>query len=342
MILGLMIAALGGWLASLADIPLPWMLGSIGATLVAALARLPVTAPRPLTFPMRAVLGVLLGASITPELLSQLSSLGFSLLAVPFYVVCTAAAGLVYFTKVAKMNRPEAFFAALPGGLYTMVAFAEDLGISIRRLGLIHTMRVTLIVLALPFLIEGLLGQDLTRSISGGSSLLDTSFSTLSIMALVALVGWWVSDKTQIPGGVMIIPMLMTAVLQLSGLAKTAVPFELVIIAQVILGAAIGGRFSGLELREIANALLHSCGYVGLALGISAITASVLTLLTPVSLWAGIIAFAPGGLAEMSLVALGLGINVGFVVTIHISRILVVVLAGPAIYRLLERKLQEE
>ena len=43
----------------------------------------------------------------------------------------------------------------------------------------------------------------------------------------------------------------------------------------------------------------------------------------------------------MSLVALGLGVNVGFVVTIHISRILVVVLTGPLIYRLLERKLQE-
>ena len=31
MILGLMIAALGGWLASLVGIPLPWMLGAIGA-----------------------------------------------------------------------------------------------------------------------------------------------------------------------------------------------------------------------------------------------------------------------------------------------------------------------
>ena len=37
MILGLLIAAIGGWLASLAGIPLPWMLGAIGATLIAAL-----------------------------------------------------------------------------------------------------------------------------------------------------------------------------------------------------------------------------------------------------------------------------------------------------------------
>ncbi len=341
MILGLLIAAIGGWLASLAGIPLPWMLGAIGATLIAALARLPVAAPRPLTSPMRAILGVLLGASITPELLAQLSALGFSLLAVPIYVAFTAGVGLLYFIKVAKMNRPEAFFAALPGGLYTMVTFAEDLGISIRRLGLIHTMRVTLIVLVLPFLIEGLLGQDLTGAATSSSTLFEMSPPTLLVMAAIALVGWWLAEKTKVPGGIMIIPMLITAVLQLSGLTTASVPNELIIVAQVVLGAAIGGRFRGLELHEIANALLHSCGYIALALAITTITALGLTHLTPISLWAGIIAFAPGGLAEMSLVALGLGVNVGFVVTIHISRILVVVLTGPLIYRLLERKLQE-
>ncbi len=342
MILGITVAALGGWLASLAGIPLPWMLGAIGATLVAALARLPVDSPRLLTMPMRAILGVLLGASITPELLAELSALGYSLLAVPVYVALTAGMGLIYFTKVAKMKRSEAFFAALPGGLYTMVTFAEDLGISIRRLGLIHTMRVTLIVLVLPFLIEGLLGAELSRVVETGNSILKTPPTTLAIMAALAAAGWWLAEKTKVPGGIMIIPMLMTAILQLGGLTSAAVPTELVIIAQVVLGAAIGGRFSGLEVREITNALLHSCGYIGLALLITALTATALANLTPISLWAGIIAFAPGGLAEMSLVALGLGLNVGFVVTIHISRILVVVLTGPFVYRALENRLKED
>ncbi|MEM1200012.1 MAG: AbrB family transcriptional regulator [Pseudomonadota bacterium] len=341
MILSLIIAAVGGWLASLAGIPLPWMLGAIGATLVAALARLPVASPRPLTMPMRAVLGVLLGAAITPELLAELSALGFALLAVPFYVIVTAALGLFYFIVVAKMDRSEAFFAALPGGLYTMVTFAEDLGISIRRLGLIHTMRVTLIVLVLPFLIEGLLGQDLTQTVAGGKSLLELALPTLAIMLVIALAGWWLAERTKLPGGIMIIPMLITAALQLGGVTSAAVPTELVIIAQVVLGASIGGRFIDLEMREITNALLHSCGYVALALVVTTVTALVLAASTPISLWAGIIGFAPGGLAEMSLVALGLGLNVGFVVTIHISRILFVVLTGPVVYRLLQGRLQK-
>ncbi len=341
MILALTIAAIGGWLASLAGIPLPWMLGAIGATLIAALARAPVASPRPLTMPLRAVLGVLLGASITPALLAQLSALGFALLAVPLYVVLTAGLGLIYFIAVAKMDRSEAFFAALPGGLYTMVTFAEDLGISIRRLGLIHTMRVTLIVLCLPFLIEGLLGQDLTHTVAGGKSILEMAFSTLCIMLLIALAGWWLAERTKLPGGIMIIPMLITAALQLAGVTSAAVPAELVVVAQVVLGAAIGGRFIDLEMREITNALLHSCGYVALAMTVTTLTALVLAATTPVNLWAGIIAFAPGGLAEMSLVALGLGLNVGFVVTIHISRIMFVVLTGPLVYRLLQSKLQK-
>ena len=38
-LLGLAAATLGGWLASLAGIPLPWMLGAIIATLIGGIGR---------------------------------------------------------------------------------------------------------------------------------------------------------------------------------------------------------------------------------------------------------------------------------------------------------------
>jgi uncharacterized membrane protein AbrB (regulator of aidB expression) len=45
------------------------------------------------------------------------------------------------------------------------------------------------------------------------------------------------------------------------------------------------------------------------------------------------LSLAPGGLTEMSLVALALGIDVAFISSMHIARIAMVLLLAPLIFR---------
>ncbi|HVG81048.1 MAG TPA: AbrB family transcriptional regulator, partial [Methylomirabilota bacterium] len=53
-----------------------------------------------------------------------------------------------------------------------------------------------------------------------------------------------------------------------------------------------------------------------------------------------ILALAPGGLAEMSLVALALHADAAFVSTHHVARITMVVAAAPALHRLMPGRRQ--
>jgi uncharacterized membrane protein AbrB (regulator of aidB expression) len=48
-----------------------------------------------------------------------------------------------------------------------------------------------------------------------------------------------------------------------------------------------------------------------------------------------LLAYAPGGLSEMSLVALATGAEVAFVALHHVVRIVMVILAAPLAFRLL-------
>ena len=48
-----------------------------------------------------------------------------------------------------------------------------------------------------------------------------------------------------------------------------------------------------------------------------------------------VLALAPGGIAEMGLLALALGIDTAFVAAMHIFRIGVIIFAFPPIFRLL-------
>ena len=47
-----------------------------------------------------------------------------------------------------------------------------------------------------------------------------------------------------------------------------------------------------------------------------------------------VLAYSPGGLAEMSLIALSLGIETAFVATHHIVRIGLIVIAAPLVFRI--------
>ncbi len=50
-----------------------------------------------------------------------------------------------------------------------------------------------------------------------------------------------------------------------------------------------------------------------------------------------LLAYAPGGMAEMSLIGLALGANAAFVATHHIARIALVVVAAPMAFKLIAK-----
>src|SRR4051812_49597262 len=65
-IAALMLGAAGGWTFAYLRLPLPWMLGPMTVCTVAALFRAPIAAPAVVRPPMTMVIGVLLGAGVTP------------------------------------------------------------------------------------------------------------------------------------------------------------------------------------------------------------------------------------------------------------------------------------
>lgn len=333
-LLCLAIAFAGGVAMDFAGGPLPYMLGALGATAAAAMAGLPVARPsRPLVVPMRMVIGVMLGSTVTPELLSQLSALGGSLVFVPVYVLLVAVLGTAYYRFIAGFPRNEAFFSALPGGLYTMVAVAEDAGADVRRVSLAHALRVTLVVFAIPVVIRLMFDVDTASRGQGSVWLTELPLRELALLIAAGIVGGFFAVRTNFPGSLIICPMIASALIHATGISKASPPYEAVVAAQVVLGAFIGARFVGETIAAVRTGLVYAFGHVTLMMAISVGLAILLERFVGLPIMTGILAFAPGGLAEMSLVALGLGLDVGIVATLHVGRILVIVMTAPFVYQ---------
>jgi len=82
---------------------------------------------------------------------------------------------------------------------------------------------------------------------------------------------------------------------------------------------------------EVQVALIHATIWAASMLGVAALMALIGSALFDRTFSALLLAMSPGGLPEMTIVTYALGIDVAFVVTCHVCRVLMVLLAGPGI-----------
>lgn len=336
-VLALAVGTLGGWIASLLNLPLAWMIGAMLATTVASLAGAPLAMATPLRTVMVAVLGVMLGSGFTPEILAAAGAWSVSLAAVAFYIAVCAGTGMLYFRKLCGYDPVTAYFAGMPGGLTEMVLVGTALGGDGRVISLVHASRIMLVVLTIPFAFQFLGALDLANRPAAGPGLAELPPLDYLILALAGLVGYIAARALRIPAAAVVGPMLVSAAVHLAGVTAARPPAEIVACAQLAVGTALGARFAGTPLRLIGRTLLASVGITVLLVGITVLFAVLLHATTSLPLGPTVLAFAPGGLAEMSLIAIALGAEAAFVATHHIVRIFLIVVLAPLVFRLLGR-----
>jgi uncharacterized protein len=316
------IGVAGGALFAFLQLPLPWLLGALTATTIASLAGLRMAVPDRLRQPMIALLGMMLGTTFTPErveaALAWLPTLG----ALPVYVLLVGAVIWLYLRRFSGFDGVTTFFAATPGGLSEMVALSAQLGGDQRTVSLIHGTRVLFIVLAIPFL-ASLYQPPPARP---ALDLLGIAWGPLLALAGLGLIGYLVAARVRLPAATFVGPLLGSAVAHGAGLLAVQPPALLMAVAQLVIGASVGVRFCGFGPARLARAMLLGAGATLLMLLITLAFGGALHQLTGQPLALLLLAFIPGGLVEMSLIALGLGADPAFVVTHHATRIFLVVL----------------
>ena len=334
--LSLGLGAGGGAVFFALALPLPWMLGAMTAATAAALAGAPLAVPPQVRNAMIAILGVLLGSQFTLDLFARIADWYVGLSGV---VIATAAmAGMAYvvFRRLGGYDRATAYFASMPGGLSEMMVLGESMGGDGRTISLTHGTRILVAVFLIAFyyrIFEGYEPLGLPVPAGGEATWLD-----LMALAACALAGYPAAKALRVPAAQLVGPLVLSAALHLSGLVSAHPPGELIAAAQVVLGAAIGARFVGMAFRELGRVMLLAALVAVAMVLVAAGAAYGLAGATDLSGSALFLALAPGGLAEMSLIALSFGSAAAFVSTHHVARIMLIVVAGPLVFRLAQAR----
>ncbi len=319
------IGAAGGALFTWLGTPLPWMLGALIFTSGLAIAGMDLYTPPEFRRVMMAVLGVLLGSTFSPNLMDQIGTWPVTLAGMLLYVVAGGGLAMLFFQRVGRFNGPTAFFAAAPGGLSEMMLLGPAMGGDERQITLVHATRIVLVILILPPAFRYAAGYEPPTDLGSGGTIFAMAAYDLVLLVVAGVLGLLVGRRLRLPAPQMTGPMLLSAAIHVGGLTTAKPPYELLAIAQVIIGCGAGARFAGVSWVTLARPLILSMiSTVGLV-GLAALFALVFSWLTGLDFKAILLAYSPGGFAEMNLIALSLGIEVAFVATHHTARIFLVV-----------------
>ncbi|WP_274631225.1 AbrB family transcriptional regulator [Arvimicrobium flavum] len=330
----ILIGAAGGAGAGLAGLPIPFLLGSLIVTAVLALAgvkplgRAAYVPPQLRSLAM-SVIGVSIGGTITPQVAGQITNWAPTLLVLLVFLPVTQAAGYGLF-RLGGIPRAEAWFGSVPGGVIESVQMAEEAGVETRTVMVLQFLRLILSVMAVPLIFMAVTGNAVGSAagvqLPGATD--DAGLPRLAALLALGGLGAWGAGRLGLPAAPMLGPMLLSALAHGFDMPLSHPPGWLIGATQVVIGCALGARFAGIPRSALFRAAGLAVANTALSLSIALMFALGLRPWTDQSLQAVFLAYAPGGLAEMSLVALSLHIEVVFVSIHHLARISLAVMTA--------------
>jgi len=335
----LAIAAAGGAALGLIGIPAGWLSGSILAVAGASLAGRPMLIPTLLMRAIFVLIGISLGAVVTPETLHGMATYPVSIAVLILAMALISVGGAGYLRLIHRWDNVDAYLAAAPGGMSQVLALGAELGGDLRAIAIVQSIRVVVIAVGLPAGLSmlGLVGQAPPR-VTGGLSIgvLDELAILVAASTIVAIIAY----RIRFPGGLLFGAMLTSAVLHGSGLIHAVMPWWAANTAMVAMGAITGSRFANTPLRMLLNFVGAAFGSFAVAVTIAAAFAAVLISVLSLRAAEVMIAFAPGSVDAMMLLALALNLDPVYVGAHHLTRIFFVSLTMPLVARRTARSLK--
>ena len=127
--------------------------------------------------------------------------------------------------------------------------------------------------------------------------------------------------------------MLTSAALHGSGLIHVVMPWWVANTAMIALGAVTGSRFANTPLRLLLHFIGAAFGSFAVAVAIASVFAAGLVGMLSLPVAEVMIAYAPGAVDAMMLLALALHLDPVYVGAHHLTRIFFVSLTMPLIAR---------
>ena len=297
----------GGILLTWLGFPAGLVTGSLLGVASAALAGRPVAMPVPLARAISVLVGISLGAIVSPDTLKGLAAFPLSVAVLAVSTVCMIMGTGAYLRVVHGWDPLSALLGSSPGALAQVMTLSAEYKADMRAIAIVQTMRVVALTVGIP---TGLAWF----GFSAPGNVIMARFATthpqslteLAILVAASTVSALVVWKLRLPGGLMFGSMMASAILHGMGYVSAVLPWWVASAAVIGIGAVTGSRFAGTAPMTLLRFLAAAVGSFTVAMTIASLSVIVLTMLMPIRVSDAVIAFSPGAQDTMMVLALAI------------------------------------
>ncbi len=320
-----------------AGLPAALLLGPLIGGIAFGVNDVQLFVPRWSYLAAQAVIGVMVAASITPEIVATLThdSLLFGVVTVTTLLGAAALGWIV--SRTGLIPGATAVYGISPGAASAMVVLGEAEGANARLVAFMQYSRVLLVALAAAIVAHFWAGS------SGGHTssppwLAPVHWDNLLKLAVLAALGQQVARRLRLQAWAVLGPMLLLSALHAIGWLTIDLPQWLLATAYALIGWQIGLGFRRDALVDAGRALPAVIGAAVCLIAFCGLLAWCLVRVTHIDALTAYLATSPGGLDSVAIIAASTTrVDLPFVLALQSVRLLLVIALAPSITRLVVR-----
>jgi membrane AbrB-like protein len=325
----LAVGTAAGYACMLLRTPIPWMLGPLFSLALLRVLGADVAAPFPARYVGQWIIGTSLGLYFTPVVVHEVAGLWYLLVAGAAFAVALGYVSGIALARLADLDRTTGIFASVPGGAAEMATLGERFGGRVDRIAAAQSLRILIVVAIVPGAITALDIHGSEPYVQGASAFDAGGFALLMAATLAgSAVFQWLGMPNAFVLGSLAVAIPLTAL----EADLSAMPAVVSNAGQLLLGCALGSRFQPDFMRGARRFVGAVATTVLLSIALAAAFGVALAWLAGQNAATLVLGNAPGGIAEMCITAKVLQLGVPLVTAFHVTRLVVLLLATPAVF----------
>ena len=327
-------------LLEVAGLPAALLLGPMVAGIVVGCNGGTIRAPRLPVFAAQAVIGCLVARAITGDIVLRFLQ-DWPLFVSVVTAIIAACAGLGWLlTRWQVLPGTTAVWGTAPGGASVMMVMSGEFGADARLVAFMQYLRVVLVAAIASVVARLWVGAPVAVH--------DTAWFPampwLDFIAtvLIAGIGGGIGFGLRIPAGGLLVPMVIGALLEGTGLVQITLPPWLLAMCYAFLGWSIGLGFTRDILLHASRALPWVLVSIFFTVGVSAGLAFVLVHAAGIDPLTAYLATSPGGVDSIAIIGAASKADLSFVMALQTVRLVMVLIAGPPLARFIAQRLRQE
>ena len=342
LILTLIIAILGGYLASKKKIPAAYMLGALFLVAIFNIFFNKAFLPNYFKFITQVATGTFIGSKFYSEDVKMLKKVIVPGMTMVVLMIAFSFVLSYLMSTFLGIDNLTSFFATAPGGIMDISLIAYDFKANTSQVALLQLIRLISVISFVPFFTKKCYERNIKKSVNSEQEIENKKEKKFEIKSeksflftiIVGIIGGIVGYFSHLPAGTMSCSMALVAYFNVKT-HKAYMPLTLRKIIQSFGGALIGAKVTLSDVIALKDLILPIILIIiGFCL-MNVLVGFFLYKTTKFSLSTALLSASPGGMSDISLMAEDLGANGPQVASMQFLRAIFIVGVYPIIIKIL-------